>query len=136
MIQVLSDPRYGSNMSQVLASVKKHEAISADILARRDRFLDLRSMCQQLENDNYHLKHEILAREKDIMARWEELLQLLTSHKDKLERASYIINLQREIDTNITTVNNLQEDMKSESGAPIHLLDVQEQLQKFHLQES
>lgn len=34
MIQVLSDPRYGSNMSQVEATVKKHEAISADILAR------------------------------------------------------------------------------------------------------
>lgn len=34
MIQVLSDPRYGSNLSQVEATVKKHEAISADILAR------------------------------------------------------------------------------------------------------
>lgn len=34
MIQVLSDPRYGSNLTQVEATVKKHEAISADILAR------------------------------------------------------------------------------------------------------
>lgn len=34
MIQVLSDPRYGSNLAQVEATVKKHEAISADILAR------------------------------------------------------------------------------------------------------
>lgn len=34
MIQVLSDPRYGNNMAQVDATVKKHEAISADILAR------------------------------------------------------------------------------------------------------
>jgi hypothetical protein len=34
MIQVLSDPRYGSNLTQVDATVKKHEAISADILAR------------------------------------------------------------------------------------------------------
>lgn len=37
MIQVLSDPRYGSNLSQVEATVKKHEAISADILARVSR---------------------------------------------------------------------------------------------------
>lgn len=37
MIQVLSDPRYGSNLSQVDATVKKHEAISADILARVSR---------------------------------------------------------------------------------------------------
>lgn len=34
MIQVLSDPRYGSSLAQVDATVKKHEAISADILAR------------------------------------------------------------------------------------------------------
>ena len=35
MIAVLSNSRYGSNLQQVGASVKKHEAISADILARR-----------------------------------------------------------------------------------------------------
>jgi hypothetical protein len=34
MIQVLSDPRYGNNLTQVDATIKKHEAISADILAR------------------------------------------------------------------------------------------------------
>jgi hypothetical protein len=34
MIQVLSDPRYGNSLTQVDATIKKHEAISADILAR------------------------------------------------------------------------------------------------------
>lgn len=34
MIQVLSDPRYGSNLSQVDATVKKHEAIKVDIMTR------------------------------------------------------------------------------------------------------
>ena len=34
MIQVLSDPRYRNNLTQVDATIKKHEAISADILAR------------------------------------------------------------------------------------------------------
>ncbi len=39
MIQVLSDPRYGSNLTQVEATVKKHEAICADILSRvRERW--------------------------------------------------------------------------------------------------
>ena len=32
--QVLSDPRYGSNLSNVEASLKKHQAISADIMSR------------------------------------------------------------------------------------------------------
>ena len=54
MIQVLSDPRYGSNLNQVGASVKKHEAISADILARKERFLDLKAMSSSLWADNYH----------------------------------------------------------------------------------
>ena len=67
---MLSDPRYGSNLNQVLASVKKHEAISADILARQDRFLDLKAMCRQLETENYHAKVEIGDRENQIINRW------------------------------------------------------------------
>ena len=38
MILVLSDSRYGSNLSNVEASLKKHQAISADILSRENRF--------------------------------------------------------------------------------------------------
>lgn len=54
MIQVLSDQRYGSNLAQVDATVKKHEAISADILAREERFHDLSNMCEELIKENYH----------------------------------------------------------------------------------
>lgn len=135
MIQVLSDPRYGSNLNQVLASVKKHEAISADIMARQDRFLDLRAMAEQLEGENYHAKDKVLERERAIMTRWQELLDLLKLHKEKLERSSSIINLQMEIDTLILTIKHLQSEMSSAGGA-LHLLDVQEKLQKFHIQES
>ncbi|GFY64113.1 spectrin beta chain, non-erythrocytic 5, partial [Trichonephila inaurata madagascariensis] len=56
MIQVLSDPRYGSNLSQVEATVKKHEAISADILAREERFQNLTTMADELVMENYHSK--------------------------------------------------------------------------------
>lgn len=41
MIQVLSNPRYRINLVQVQATLKKHEEISADILAREQR-------CEQL----------------------------------------------------------------------------------------
>jgi spectrin beta len=34
MIQVLLDPRYGNSLTQVDATIMKHEAISNDILAR------------------------------------------------------------------------------------------------------
>ena len=99
MIQVLSDPRYGSNLNQVGASVKKHEAISADILARKERFLDLKAMSSSLRADNYHAHLQIGEREEQIMTRWQQLLDLLKLHKDKLERYCTVINLQREIET-------------------------------------
>ena len=40
-----------------------------------------------------------------------------------------------EIDTLILTIKQLQKEMSSDVGV-LHLLDVQEKLQKFHLQES
>ena len=117
------------------ASVKKHEAISADILARGDRFHDLAGMARQLAGERYHRSHQIQTREAEIMARWEELLALLASHKEKLERYSAVISLQREIETLATTIAALQAELDTgESGS--HLLDVQEKLQKFQLQES
>ena len=135
MIAVLSDPRYGSNLQQVGASVKKHEAISADILARQERFKDLEAMSSQLQQENYWRHKEIKDREKVIMKRWEDLLNLLGIHKDKLERYCTIITLQREIETLSVTIMALQQELaSSEPGS--HLLDVQEKLQKFQLQES
>lgn len=59
MIQVLSDPRYGSNLQQVDATVKKHEAISADILARVERYNAFSAMAQKLEDGNYHGKERV-----------------------------------------------------------------------------
>ena len=52
MITVLSDTRYGSYLQQLGASVKKHEAISAVILARLERFRDLQAMSGQLQQEH------------------------------------------------------------------------------------
>jgi spectrin beta len=135
MIQVLSDPRYGSNLNQVGASVKKHEAISADILARQERFLDLKAMSASLRADNYHAHITIGEREEQIMSRWQQLLDLLKLHKDKLERYCTVIGLQREIETLSLTISTLHTEFSS-TDQGIHLLDVQEKLHKFQLQES
>ena len=135
MIAVLSDPRYGSNLQQVGASAKKHEAISAAILARQERFRDLKAMSSQLQQERYWREQEIRDREKAIMERWDQLLELLGVHKDKLERYCTIITLQREIETLSVSIMALQQELDtSEPGS--HLLDVQEKLQKFQLQES
>lgn len=134
MIQVLSDPRYGANLRQVDATVKKHEAISADILARVDRFNDLTEMSKELQKENYHGKDRVKKREEEVLTKWRELLELLEHHKNNLGQMSSLMNLLREIDTTTTSIKNLQAQFASEDVGP-HLLGVEELLQAHSLQE-
>ena len=76
MIAVLSNPRYGSSLQQVGASVKKHKVISADILARQERFRNLKAKSSQLQQERYWREQEMRDMEKAIMERWDQLLQL------------------------------------------------------------
>ncbi|XP_058446279.1 spectrin beta chain, non-erythrocytic 5 isoform X3 [Malaya genurostris] len=134
MIQVLSDPRYGANLRQVDATVKKHEAISADILARSDRFNDLTDMCNELHNENYHGKERVKNREAEVVNKWKELLELLENHKSKLSQLSGLLNLLREIDATMGTIKALKVQFASEDVGP-HLLGVEELLQAHSLLE-
>ncbi|XP_035899186.1 spectrin beta chain, non-erythrocytic 1 isoform X2 [Anopheles stephensi] len=134
MIQVLTDPRYGPALRQVDATVKKHEAISADILARADRFNDLTDMCNELHEENYHGKDRVKKREQEVITKWKELLELLENHKLKLSQMSSLMNLLREIDATMTTIKALQAQFASEDVGP-HLLGVEELLQAHSLLE-
>ncbi|XP_037904390.1 spectrin beta chain, non-erythrocytic 1 isoform X3 [Hermetia illucens] len=131
MIQVLSDPRY---LRQVDATVKKHEAISADILARVERFNDLTAMANELERENYHGKERVKRREEEVLEKWRKLLELLENHKNNLSLMSAMMNLLREIDTTLETIKDLQMQFASEDCGP-HLLGVEELLQAHSLQE-
>ena len=134
MIQVLSDPRYGSNLAQVDATVKKHEAISADILAREERFHDLTNMSDELVRENYHGLERVRAREQEVLQRWKELLALLDHHKANLAALCALMSLTREIDTTLATILELQFNFQSMDVGP-HLLGVEDLLQKHSLQE-
>lgn len=134
MIQVLSDSRYGANLRQIDATVKKHEAISADILARTERFKDLTDMSEELQRENYHGKLRVKAREQEVIDRWNELLKLLEHHKSNLNQMSNLMNLLREIDTTLEAIKSLQIQFESEDVGP-HLLGVEELLQAHSLQE-
>lgn len=134
MIQVLSDPRYGANLRQVDATVKKHEAISADILARVERFKDLTEMCNELQKEHYHGKDRVKKRETEVLTKWQELLDLLEHHKSNLTQMSNLMNLLREIDTTIGSIRTLQAQFASEDVGP-HLLGVEELLAAHTLQE-
>ncbi|XP_048512555.1 spectrin beta chain, non-erythrocytic 1 isoform X2 [Athalia rosae] len=134
MIQVLSDPRYGSNLAQVDATVKKHEAISADILAREERFHDLTNMSEELVRENYHGMERVKAREQEVLQRWKELLALLDHHKLNLAALCSLMSMMREIDATLATIQELQLNFQSTDVGP-HLLGVEDLLQKHSLQE-
>ncbi|XP_052847528.1 spectrin beta chain, non-erythrocytic 5 isoform X3 [Drosophila gunungcola] len=131
MIQVLSDPRY---LRQVDATLKKHEAISADILARVERFNDLTAMAEELDRENYHGKERVRRREQEVMAKWRQLLELLENQRLNLSQMSNLMNLLREIASTTEAVKDLQQQFASEDVGP-HLLGVEELLQAHSLQE-
>ncbi|XP_016975529.1 spectrin beta chain, non-erythrocytic 5 isoform X4 [Drosophila rhopaloa] len=131
MIQVLSDPRY---LRQVDATLKKHEAISADILARVERFNDLTAMAEELDRENYHGKERVRRREQEVMAKWRQLLELLENQRLNLSQMSNLMNLLREIASTTEAVRELQQQFASEDVGP-HLLGVEELLQAHSLQE-
>lgn len=134
MIQVLSDPRYGSNIAQVDATVKKHEAISADILAREERFHDLTNMSEELVRENYHGTERVKNREAEVLQRWSELLDLLDKHKNNLALLCTLMSIFREIETTMGTIEELQINFQS-ADVGNHLLAVEDLRQGHSLQE-
>lgn len=134
MMQVLSDPRYGSNLAQVDATFKKHEAISADIMTHQQRFLDLTEMKNELVNENYRNVERVKLRESEILQKWNELLQCLEKHKVNLNRMGNVLSLSREVDTTLSSIYQLQSDLSSVDTG-VHLLAVEELLHKHALQE-
>ncbi|KAF6212345.1 hypothetical protein GE061_012867 [Apolygus lucorum] len=134
MIQVLSDQRYGSNLAQVDATVKKHEAISADILAREERFHDLSNMCEELIKEKYHSHEKVKKREVEVLSKWKELLLLLDKHRANLNTMCTLMGMLREIDTVMSSIKDLEVNFQSEDVGP-HLLGVEDLLQKHSLSE-
>ncbi|XP_044756004.1 spectrin alpha chain isoform X2 [Coccinella septempunctata] len=134
MIQVLSEPRYGSNLGQVDATNKKHEAIIADIMSRESRIHDLTQMCDELIRENYRDSEKVKAKHQKINEQWDTLMALLDKHKKNLNRMGQIMSLLREIDTTMVGMQQLKSDL-STVDTGVHLIAVEELLQRHALQE-
>lgn len=135
MHTVLADPRYGSNLAQVDATVKKHEAISADILARETRMHDLTNMCEELVKENYRGLERVQQRENEILTAWRNLLATLDRHKTSLTRLGAVMSTLRDIDTTLASVEQLQGQVGSVDTGPGHLHAVEALLQRHTLHE-
>ncbi|UYV61085.1 SPTBN5 [Cordylochernes scorpioides] len=85
MTQVLADPSYGSNLGQVEATIKKHEALSADIHLNWVE-LGRPPSCEMF-------------REQNILLKWQQLLDWLEKHRQTLSQLGRMMALIRELET-------------------------------------
>ncbi|KAI0237885.1 Spectrin beta chain, non-erythrocytic 1 [Lamellibrachia satsuma] len=135
MKTVLSDQNFGRSTSQVEAALKKHEAISADIESRKDRFVALSHMAKELYNENYHARDRIKEREQQILQKWHELMELLEKKKRTLTGFSELLGMFREMESIQVEMKEMEPVLKSEELAK-HLVSAEDLLHKHTLVET
>ncbi|XP_055956724.1 spectrin beta chain, non-erythrocytic 2 isoform X1 [Patella vulgata] len=121
MEQILDEEIICSNAVQTEAAVKKHEAISAEILARKDRFRALNNLASELVQGNYHNKDSVQKKDQEVMRRWRALLDTLEGRKVTLSGFSNLMSHFREIES-------IEEELKEVEGK-VKLTDYGKHLQ-------
>ncbi|XP_042194068.1 spectrin beta chain, non-erythrocytic 5 [Callorhinchus milii] len=101
---------------QAQAATKRLEAISADLLAREQRFRALAEMAHVIDTENYHSKAEIMRQQQEIDCRWRDLLVKLSSHQDSLRELGNTQALLRDIDIAHKEMEALQVLLSSEDS--------------------
>ncbi|KAL8620004.1 hypothetical protein ACOMHN_015286 [Nucella lapillus] len=135
MEQILEEKMICGNAAQTEAAVKKHQAISAEILARKDRFKALNSLAAELVQGNYRAKEKVKQKDQDIMARWQSLLDKLEARKSTLSVYNNLMAIFREIES-------IQEELKEVQSKVVggdygkHLQATQDMLAQHSLQEA
>ena len=108
MSNVLSDPRYGINLNQVQASLKKHEAIAADIASRKERLNSLKEISHYLWEHNYS-KKEAVKETCDVIGKdWDRLEELVNVQRQRLNSFSSVADLLRSIEITNESVLKIQ----------------------------
>ncbi|XP_022655531.1 spectrin beta chain, non-erythrocytic 1-like isoform X3 [Varroa destructor] len=136
MIAVLNDPRYGSYAQQTVdATLMKHEAIGADVLAIKDRFENLSEMSDNLVEEKYHKANDIKLRHDEIINKYNTVLGLLDKHRKALHLYALLAATLRDI-------ASLREDLRefaaqfSSTECGRHLMDNEDLVQKHSIATS
>ncbi|EJD74610.1 beta chain spectrin [Loa loa] len=135
MSSVLQDFDLGRNIAQVEASLKKQQAIAADILPRESRFKSLSFMAAELSKENYHDSDKIRIRERELLDKWSQLLAALESRRRALLSLSDLMSLLRDIDTLSLEIRALEPQFRSRDVGK-HLLGVEDLLGKQEILEA
>ncbi|XP_064623906.1 spectrin beta chain, non-erythrocytic 2-like isoform X3 [Lineus longissimus] len=132
MANVLHDHNVGENSQQVEAALKKHEAISADILSRKDRFAMLSGIARELVHGNYHGKDKTKQKEQEITAKWKALIEELKNKKHTLLGYYDLMGMFRDIESLQAEMKDIEGPLKSEDYGK-HLMAVEDLLHQHSL---
>uniref|UniRef100_A0A915JNN2 Spectrin beta chain n=1 Tax=Romanomermis culicivorax TaxID=13658 RepID=A0A915JNN2_ROMCU len=119
-------------LSQVEAAMKKHEAISADILSKETKFRNLSAMCQELFKENYWAKDKIKERQLQLDDSWRRLLDILVQRRQYLSSLSRLTSVLRDIEDLKIEFKNMENQISNEHVGQ-HLTDVENLLQTHNL---
>ncbi|XP_052269284.1 spectrin beta chain, non-erythrocytic 1-like isoform X3 [Dreissena polymorpha] len=135
MAQILDEKAEYDTITKVEAAMKKHEAISAEILARKNRYQALNTLAVELVEGNYHQKEAVKAKDAYIRKKWEELLAALEQRKLTIAGFNNLMTMFREIDTIGHELAEVETKVKvTDTGK--HLQGVENFLQEHSLQEA
>ncbi|XP_053397817.1 spectrin alpha chain, non-erythrocytic 1-like isoform X2 [Mercenaria mercenaria] len=135
MMQILDEKMVCNNAAQAEAAIKKHEAISAEILARKDRYKALNTLAVELVQGNYHQKEAVQKKDEYIRIKWQELLDKLEQRKKTLAGFNNLMAMFREIETIQEELKEVEHKVKVEDCGK-HLQATEDYLQQHSLQES
>ncbi|XP_033735465.1 spectrin beta chain, non-erythrocytic 5-like isoform X2 [Pecten maximus] len=135
MGQILDEKIVCDDVATVEAAVKKHEAISAEILARKDRFKALRGLADELVQGNYHAKGAVQKTDERIAKKWQDLLDKLEKRKLTLSGFNNLMNMFREIESIQEELKEVENKVKIDEYGK-HLQAVEEYLQQHSLAET
>ncbi|CAL1542371.1 unnamed protein product [Lymnaea stagnalis] len=124
-----------NNAAQTEAAVKKHEAISAEILARKDRFRALNSLANELVQGNYRAKDKVKQKDQEVMLRWKKLLDKLEARKVTLSGFNSLMEMFREIESITEELAEVESKVKVDNKGK-HLQATEDLLQKHALLEA
>lgn len=84
-----------------------------------------------LNRENYHGKNEVRAVGKEILDKWQHLLDLLEAHQQKLGRDNDMLSHLRDLDTVHTSVATLQQSFNNDEFQKA--ADIDSSMQKLNL---
>ena len=130
MSLVLDYPTYGTNLNQVEASLKKHEAISSDIWSRKTRLDSLTTIADYLENEDYHDKDNIIKLHRSVQNGWEKLINLAKLQRQKLQEHSKVSKMAADLDVLNGNLEMLQTTFVNEQSS---ITPIVEKIQKNNI---